>query len=218
MSQIQSFFNSTDIKLIVFDLHGSLTNRTSIHSYHIEYRNRYSKDKLGFILPDNIQLTTDEAFALVPILDKQLFYKIRNDDPNFKFENIHTPIPKLGERMKFLSKSFHMVLYTDSYRKQIDKTLDAIKLNGIFDYIVGVEEKKQKLMRASLVYPMLCDRFNVDIHNILMVGDRMDKDINPVLEVGGNALRIESSEFILDGIKIIEDTFIKTKLKKDIWV
>jgi len=35
----------------------------------------------------------------------------------------------------------------------------------------------------------------------------MDKDINPVLNAGGNGIRIESSSYILEAIDLINKTF-----------
>ena len=51
--KIQTYFNSSEIKMVVFDLHGTITNRTSVHPYHIEYRNAYIKSKLGITVDDS---------------------------------------------------------------------------------------------------------------------------------------------------------------------
>lgn len=213
MSKVQSFIKSFDIKLIVFDLHGSITNRTSIHPYHINYRDNYIEKEIGITVPKNIQLTTNEAFELFPMLDKHGFYKFRDNDPSFKFENIHAPCPLLRAKLKVLSNSFIFALYTDSYHKQIDRTLQAINLQDIFTEIIGVEENQRKLASETIIYPELCKRYNISINNILMIGDRMDKDINPILNAGGNALRIESNDFILDALNYVEEKII---VKKDI--
>ncbi|MDO7577028.1 MAG: hypothetical protein MUQ86_09010, partial [Flavobacteriaceae bacterium] len=56
--KLTPFFNSYDIRLIVFDLHGTLTNRTSIHPYHIEYRNQYLERLLGHSVPAEFSVNT----------------------------------------------------------------------------------------------------------------------------------------------------------------
>ncbi len=209
MCNIQPFIQSSDIKLIVFDLHGSITNRTSIHPYHISYRNKYIEKETGATEPITIQLTTDEAFEQFPMLDKYAYYKKRDHDPAFKFESIHTPNPLLRAKLQALSSSFIFVLYTDSYHKQIDRTLEAVNLLGIFDEIIGVEENQRKLAPTTIIYPELCRRYHIHMHHILMIGDRMDKDINPILKAGGNALQVKSDEFMLEALDFIGNKFFK---------
>lgn len=204
---MECYFNSKVIKLIVFDLHGTLTNRTSTHPYHIQYRNDYIEWMSGVKVPDNFDGGTDDAFALFPMLDKMDFYRHRDNDPNFKFEKIHAPNIMLKERLNRLSQSFQTVLYTDSFLKQINRTLLAIGLDNIFDYIIGLENGSRKVKSQYLVYPKLCEMFDVKMKNILIVGDRMDKDINPVLKAGGNGLRLSSNQFIIEAIDLIINKF-----------
>jgi len=206
-NMVSTFFYSSDIRLIVFDLHGTLTNRTSIHPYHIYYRNRYIEEKLGTRFPEHFSGGTDEAFALFPLLDKYEFYRHRDSDPFFFFERIHGPNPFLAEKLQVISNQFHTILYTDSYLKQIERTLIAIGIDDIFDDIIGIENGHRKVFSQNTVYPDLCSSYGIGIENILIVGDRMDKDINPVLQAGGNAIKIESSAYILDAIEIINKTF-----------
>jgi len=200
-------FNSRDIKLIVFDLHGTLTNRTSTHPYHIKYRNSYIEWMSGLKVPVDFDGGTDDAFALFPMLDKKDFYLHRDSDPTFKFEKIHAPNPILQGRLNDLSQSFQTVLYTDSFIKQIQRTLLAIGLENIFDYIIGLENGIRKKKSQHTLYPKLCEMFDVKMKNILIVGDRMDKDINPVLRAGGNGLRITSNKYIIEAIDLIMNRF-----------
>jgi FMN phosphatase YigB (HAD superfamily) len=204
---VSTFFSSSDIRLIVFDLHGTLTNRTSIHPYHIYYRNRYIEEKLGAHFPEHFSGGTDAAFALFPTLDKYEFYRHRDSDPSFFFEKIHRPNPFLAEKLQIISYQFHTIVYTDSYLKQIERTLTAIGIDDIFDDIIGMESGHRKVFSQHTLYPDLCLSYGIGIENVLIVGDRMDKDINPVLQAGGNAIKIESSAYILDAIEIINKTF-----------
>lgn len=210
-SSINTFFNSLDIKLIIFDLHGTLTNRTSVHPYHIEYRNNYIEKKLNIKLPSQFDFGTDEAFDKFPELDKHDFYKTRDNDPLFRFDKIHKPNPILEVKLKEINQYFVTVLYTDSYLKQITKTLNCIGINNIFDEIIGVENGYRKsISHKSLFYNKLCSRFKISKDQILIVGDRMDKDINPVLKAGGNGIKIKSNKNIIDAIEIIL-TLLTTK-------
>lgn len=203
MRNIHFFLHSSDIKIIVFDLHGTITNRTSIHPYHIDYRNLYIEKKMGYAVPKNLLMSTDETFEMFPMLDKYAFYKYRDSDLLFDFGKIHFSIPKLKATLNSLSNSFSLVLQSDSYRKQIDRTLDAIDLNGIFGKIISKDEKQRKVLARTDLYGMLCDHYQVNMCNILMVGDRIDKDINPALYAGANAIRVKSSHFILEALELI---------------
>ena len=205
--KVSTFFNSSDIRLIVFDLHGTLTNRTSIHPYHIEYRNQYLERLLGHSVPEQFSVGTDEAFELFPTLDKYDFYKYRNNDPLFEFERIHLPNPKLAEKLMIISKQFHTVLYTDSYLKQIERTLSAIGIDNVFYSIIGMESGYRKVSSQFSIYPDLCSSLSIKMENVLIVGDRMDKDINPVLQAGGNGIKIETSADIMEALEIINKTF-----------
>ena len=205
--KVSTFFNSSDIRLIVFDLHGTLTNRTSIHPYHIEYRNQYLERLLGHSVPEQFSVGTDEAFELFPTLDKYDFYKYRDNDPLFEFERIHLPNPKLAEKLMIISKQFHTVLYTDSYLKQIERTLSAIGIDNVFYSIIGMESGYRKVSSQFSIYPDLCSSLSIKMENLLIVGDRMDKDINPVLQAGGNGIKIETSADIMEALEIINKTF-----------
>lgn len=207
-SDIKTFFNSLDIKLVIFDLHGTLTNRTSIHPYHIEYRNNYIEKKIKIKLPQGFNFGTDEAFEKFSQLDKHEFYKTRDNDPLFRFDKIHKPNPILEIKLKELNQYFITVLFTDSYLKQIIKTLNCIGINNIFDEIIGVENGYRKSQsHNSFFYNKLCSRFQISKDQILIVGDRMDKDINPVLKAGGNGIKIKSNKNIIDAIEIILTLF-----------
>lgn len=205
---ITTFFNSLEIKLIVFDLHGTITNRTSVHPYHIAYRNQYIKSKLGLTVPDGFNGGTDEAFELFPQLDKYEFYRYRDNDVDFKFENIHLPNPILSKKLKQIASKFYTVLYTDSYLKQIERTLLAIGINNVFDHVIGMENGHRKISSQFSVYPEICSQFKVEMKNVLIVGDRMDKDINPVLQAGGNGIRVESSKNIIEALDLIKSKFV----------
>jgi FMN phosphatase YigB (HAD superfamily) len=168
------------------------------------------------VVPENIPLTTNEAFELFPTLDKYDFFKHRDNDPVFNFERIHSACPQLRAKLKKLSSSFIFVLHSNSYRKQIEKTLAAINLHDVFQHIIGIEENQRKIANEAIIYSELCHRYNIGVNNILAIGDKMDKDINPILIAGGSALKIESNDYILDALNFITEKFIKQEVSLSI--
>lgn len=203
-SPVTSFLNSSNIKLIVFDLHGTLTNRASIHPYHVEYRNKYIERKNKQNGPNKFDLTLENVFKNFSDSDLKEYYFYRDNDPLFLFDKIHSVTPGLSFRLQQIKNSFHTILHSDSYQKQIDKTLDSIDLQDTFDIVVGIEDGYTKKNNQLRLYNDLCARFDIEIENILIVGDRMDKDIDPLVNAGGNGIKVESSEYIMAALDIID--------------
>jgi FMN phosphatase YigB (HAD superfamily) len=203
-SNITSFLNSSNIKLIVFDLHGTLTNRASIHPYHVEYRNKYVEQKIKQNEPNKFDLTLENVFKNFSDSDLKEYYFYRNNDPLFFFDKIHSVTPGLSFRLQQIKKYFHTIVYSDSYQNQIDKTIDSIGLQDAFDIVVGIEDGYTKKHNQLRLYNDLCASFDVEIENILIVGDRLDKDIDPLVNAGGNGIKVESSEYIMAALDIID--------------
>jgi FMN phosphatase YigB (HAD superfamily) len=203
-SHVTSFITSKSIKLIVFDLHGTLTNRASIHPYHVEYRNKYVERKNKQNGPNKFDLTLENVFSAFSDSDLKEYYFYRDNDPLFLFDKIHSVTPGLSFRLQQIKNSFHTILHSDSYQKQIDKTLDSIGLQDDFDLVVGIEDGYTKKHSQLRLYNDLCAKFDIGIENVLIVGDRMDKDIDPLVNAGGNGIKVESSEYIMAALDIID--------------
>ena len=70
---------------------------------------------------------------------------------------------------------------------EIDDQLHKLERSGLaplFDDVVVVADKTKE------EYLRLCERYNVDISNILSVGNSFKSDVEPVLQLGGYAVHI----------------------------
>jgi len=112
-----------------------------------------------------------------------------------------TPLPEVRETLEQLRHSLLspsvpascslppascpiMIVFT---KGEIDDQLHKLERSGLapyFDDVVVVADKTKE------EYLRLCERYNVDISNILSVGNSFKSDVEPVLQLGGYAVHI----------------------------
>lgn len=105
-----------------------------------------------------------------------------------------TPLPEVRETLELLRHSRLspsvtatcplMIVFT---KGEIDDQLHKLERSGLaplFDDVVVVADKTKE------EYLRLCERYNVDISNILSVGNSFKSDVEPVLQLGGYAVHI----------------------------
>lgn len=101
-----------------------------------------------------------------------------------------TPLPEVRETLEQLRHSRLspscplMIVFT---KGEIDDQLHKLERSGLapyFDDVVVVADKTKE------EYLRLCERYNVDISNILSVGNSFKSDVEPVLQLGGYAVHI----------------------------
>ena len=105
-----------------------------------------------------------------------------------------TPLPEVRETLEQLRHSLLspsvpascplMIVFT---KGEIDDQLHKLERSGLsplFDDVVVVADKTKE------EYLRLCERYNVDICNILSVGNSFKSDVEPVLQLGGYAVHI----------------------------
>lgn len=112
-----------------------------------------------------------------------------------------TPLPEVRETLEQLRHSLLspsvpascslllapcplMIVFT---KGEIDDQLHKLERSGLapyFDDVVVVADKTKE------EYLRLCERYNVDISNLLSVGNSFKSDVEPVLQLGGYAVHI----------------------------
>lgn len=112
-----------------------------------------------------------------------------------------TPLPEVRETLEQLRHSLLspsvpascslppascpiMIVFT---KGEIDDQLHKLERSGLapyFDDVVVVADKTKE------EYLRLCERYNVDISNILSVGNSFKSDVEPILQLGGYAVHI----------------------------
>ena len=101
-----------------------------------------------------------------------------------------TPLPEVRETLEQLRHSqlpAPCPLFIVFTKGEIDDQLHKLERSGLtplFDDVVVVADKTKE------EYLRLCERYNVDISNILSVGNSFKSDVEPVLQLGGYAVHI----------------------------
>lgn len=112
-----------------------------------------------------------------------------------------TPLPEVRETLEQLRHSLlspsvpascslppaPCPLFIVFTKGEIDDQLHKLERSGLaplFDDVVVVADKTKE------EYLRLCERYNVDISNILSVGNSFKSDVEPVLQLGGYAVHI----------------------------
>lgn len=112
-----------------------------------------------------------------------------------------TPLPEVRETLELLRHSLlspsvpascsllpaPCPLFIVFTKGEIDDQLHKLERSGLaplFDDVVVVADKTKE------EYLRLCERYNVDISNILSVGNSFKSDVEPVLQLGGYAVHI----------------------------
>lgn len=96
------------------------------------------------------------------------------------------PLPEVRDTLEALKRSgkYTMVVFTKGEILDQENKLRRSGLGKYFDDVVIVADK------TKAEYARLCRRFNVEMEQMMMVGNSFKSDIEPVLQLGGYAAHI----------------------------
>ena len=96
------------------------------------------------------------------------------------------PMDGVEETLKVLRErgEYHLVVFTKGELLDQENKFHRSGLKPYFDDIIVVSDKTE----AS--YYQLCERFSINVEQLLMVGNSFRSDIEPVLKLGGWAAHI----------------------------
>lgn len=97
-----------------------------------------------------------------------------------------SPLPEVKETLETIraQEKYNMVVFTKGELLDQENKLKRSGLKKYFDDAIIVSDKSEN------EYQKLCKRFNVDISELIMVGNSFKSDIEPVLKLGGKAVHI----------------------------
>ncbi|MBO0728314.1 MAG: HAD family hydrolase [Acidimicrobiaceae bacterium] len=105
--------------------------------------------------------------------------------------------PGARRSLESLRRSVPVVLYTDG-RPDIQRAkICALGLDGIFDLVLITDEALGRDRRKpdSAGLEVIAQAFGAPPHEVLVIGDRVDKDIEVARRFGARAIRVRSGEF-----------------------
>lgn len=96
------------------------------------------------------------------------------------------PMDGVEETLKVLHDAgkYHLVVFTKGELLDQENKFLRSGLSLYFEDIIVVSDKTEKS------YHQLCDRYSIDVDQLLMVGNSFRSDIEPVLKLGGWAAHI----------------------------
>lgn len=96
------------------------------------------------------------------------------------------PMDGVEETLKVLHDvgKYHLVVFTKGELLDQENKFHRSGLSPYFDNIIVVSDKTEKS------YHQLCERYSIDVDQLLMVGNSFRSDIEPVLKLGGWAAHI----------------------------
>ena len=96
------------------------------------------------------------------------------------------PMDGIEDTLKVLRDSgkYHLVVFTKGELLDQENKFRRSGLSPYFEDIIVVSDKTEKS------YHQLCERFSIDVDQLLMVGNSFRSDIEPVLKLGGWAAHI----------------------------
>ena len=96
------------------------------------------------------------------------------------------PMDGVEETLKVLHDTgkYHLVVFTKGELLDQENKFRRSGLSLYFEDIIVVSDKTEKS------YHQLCDRYSIDVDQLLMVGNSFRSDIEPVLKLGGWAAHI----------------------------
>jgi putative hydrolase of the HAD superfamily len=97
-------------------------------------------------------------------------------------------LPGVEETLRALHRSHLLILVTKGDLKDQRAKLDRSGIGAFFRYVEVVSDKDEDTYRALL------DRYEVEPHCFLMVGNSVRSDVLPVVAIGGRAVHIPYKE------------------------
>ncbi len=176
--------------VIVFDLNGTLTNRVSDHPEHLAYRNAYIKEKTGKEISIPLPNETSLSLAICG-LEASQYYHRRNDELDWNL--FHSFTPSLLEGLKeLLYGGYRLAIYTDCQLKQVEQTLEILRLSEVFDLIITGEDGLKKPNPEAFL--CIARMLQCSPEDILMVGNDVNKDLLPLTFLGGNTIQVNGHQ------------------------
>jgi len=185
------------IKAIIFDLDDTLYDQQPLRKLAIQQSVQVMiNNGLNCSLEQGIE-KLKQSLTIKPIINR--FLKLTKhfgpDNPkiaeagkniyiNAKFDKIN-PYPETKQVLEKLKQNYKLILITEGTTQQQNKKINNLDIKNYFDYIfISKEKEKEKDFTQTL------NILNLKPEQILVIGDRIDKEIKAGNEVGMKTIRL----------------------------
>jgi len=214
-----------EIKLIIFDLDGTLYNLDDVVAMNYQmqldfYTSYMGKSKFDAIL-------TFEKNDIYPIMSKKsksaTEFFVQSGIPasewnsyresNFDVMAINTENSVKLDVIKRFQDFCPLVLLSSNSSNSINRILNHINIcTSCFEDIICSNHKYSKdSFRKIKEMKLLADRYGISTDSILSIGDRYKTDIEPMLKLGGHGVLVDGPA----GVNCFSEDFCSGSLTKN---
>jgi len=184
---------SDNIKIISFDLDGTLVKSTYANSVWLEgVPNLYAKEK-KLPLEDVKKFVFQEYYKIGE--NKKEWYDI---DWWFKYFKINGSwkqlldeyrfaveiYPDTIETIKKLSKKFNLIIISNAKREFIDIQIEETKIKDYFSHAFSSISDFEIVKKKPKVYKEICDKLKIKTNEIVHIGDSKEFDFESPQKIG----------------------------------
>ncbi|MGG7078781.1 HAD family hydrolase [Clostridium sardiniense] len=214
------------IKAIIFDLDDTLISEEE----YIKSGFKFISNKIG----EKYKLPIDEVFSKMMNLfyknSKNVFnrvldyYEIDYDKETVEFlikeYRQHNPNIKFYEDVvEILSKlkinGYKLGIITDGYKETQIRKIDALSCKRFFDEIIITDELGKEFWKPhERAYKLMAKKLNVELKEMLYIGDNLKKDFITANKLGIYTCRIIRENSIYADLKISKEYFANVEFKE----
>ena len=191
------------IKAVIFDLDDTLISekeyvRSGFRQVAINISDEYKLDmnEIYKLLLDTCEEDSKNVFNRV--FDKlNISYEIDDIKKLVEIYRGHKPEIKLYDDAKYIldtlyKKGIKLGMITDGYKITQRKKLEALNIDNYFEYIVVTDELGKEYWKPhERSYKLMSKKLNVDLSEMVYIGDNEAKDFVTANLLGVKTIRIE---------------------------
>ena len=193
-----------EIKLIIFDMDGTLYDMTDMAENNYEISVAYLMDHFHYSFEDAKAFLEEHRIYPYPFSGSgsstQLFVQMGADlrhwneyrSALFDFDRIKKENAIRTEDLLFFKKIAPIVLLTNNTGMNTKYVLDQIGIDiSIFDKVQCNDDPRSTISKTSAM-KQLIEEYGVQPEEALSIGDRYHIDAGPMLELGGKAIVVRN--------------------------
>ena len=186
-----------NIKSIIFDLNGTIIPKLSTSENHRKFLENFilSLKPKSKNLP-KLNMSTKSILETNKIpYGKYLDYR----DRNYNYKKEYSKSPLLQNLFRKLSKKYRLIVLTNTTKYFAKRSTTLLGINNYFDFIISRELtlNKKVIKKPNIkVYDLILYLAECEPNEILVLGNKYEKDIKPFEERGASGILIENETYL----------------------